>query len=105
MAQPSGLYFKAHTGDPGEDATANAAGETTRQQVTFGTAASGGSISNTAEAEWTNVSTTETWTHGSIWDAATGGNPLFKGALTAGKALTAGEDAKFAVGDLTLTLD
>jgi len=34
-------YLKLHTGDPGEDGTANAATEATRQAVTFGYAKGG----------------------------------------------------------------
>lgn len=101
---PSGLYVKMHTGAAGEAGTANAAGETTRVAATFGTAASGGSISNTVAVQWTGVSTTETWSHFSVWDASTAGNCLFVGALDASKALTSGEDAEFAIGALTLAL-
>lgn len=102
--QPTSLHVKLHTGAPGEAGTANAAGETTRKTVTFG-AASGGSMANNAEVLWENVSTTETYTHFSVWDAATGGNNLGAGALDSSVAVTAGEDARFAVGALTWSLD
>ena len=38
----SNAYLKLHTGDPGEDATANAATEATRKAVSFSAASSGG---------------------------------------------------------------
>ena len=69
---PAAIYTKLHTGDPGEDGTANAAGETTRKATTFG-ASSGGVITSNALVEWTNVSTTETYSHVSLWDASSGG--------------------------------
>ena len=99
---PTNVYLKLHTGDPGEDATSNAATETTRK-VTSWSAASSGSIATSATVEWTNVSTTETYTHWSMWDAATAGNALWKGALSASAAVTAGDT--FQITSLTLSLD
>ena len=98
------VYVKLHLGDPGEACTSNAAVETTRASVTFG-AASGGAISNDGAASWTAVSTTETVSHISIWDNSTAGNALWYGALSASKALTAGDNLTIAVGDLDITLD
>lgn len=95
-------YIKLHTGDPGEDGTSNAAGNTTRQQVSF-SAASGGSMASSATVTWTNVSTTETYSHFSLWDASTAGNCLWKGALSSNAAVTAGDT--FQITSLTLTLD
>lgn len=101
---PAGVYVKMHLGDPGEDCTGNPAAETTRSAASFGAAASG-SMANDAAISWTSVSTTETWSHFSIWDASTAGNPLAYGALSASKALTAGDNAEFAIGALTVTCD
>jgi hypothetical protein len=99
---PAAVYIKLHTGDPGEDCTGNAATEDTRKAVTF-SAASSGAITSSATAEWTNVSTTETYSHWSLWDAATGGNPLWYGALSSSAAVTAGDT--FQVTQLQLTLE
>ena len=99
---PSAVYLKLHTGDPGEDATSNAATEATRKVVTWAAAASG-SIATNAIAEWTNVSTTETYSHWSMWDASTEGNALWTGALSTSAAVTAGDT--FQITSLTLTLD
>lgn len=98
----SNVYLKLHTGDPGEDGTANAATETTREEVTF-SAASGGSMASSAAVTWTNVSTTETYTHWSAWDASTAGNCLWSGALSASASVAAGDT--FQITSLTLTLD
>lgn len=102
---PSGIYVKLHTGDPGEDGTSNAATETTRKEATFGSVASGGTISNTADIDWTDVSTTEEITDVSLWDAATDGNCLGAGSLTASRSLTAGDDFTIETGGLDVSLD
>lgn len=103
FAQPAGLFVKLHTGDPGASGTANAAGNTTRQQATFGTAASGGSMANTVQVQWTAVSTAETYSHASIWDAATAGNCLWTGAIASPVPVTVGATFTMAVGQVTLT--
>lgn len=101
---PAAVYVKLHTGDPGEDGTANAAGNTTRQAITFG-ASSNGVITSSALVEWTSVSTTETYSHVSLWDNSTAGNCLGSGALTASKAVTAGDTFQLPSGQVTFTLD
>jgi hypothetical protein len=99
---PTTVYVKLHTGDPGEAATSNAATETTRKAASW-SAASSGSIATDATIEWTNVSTTETYTHWSLWDNSTSGNALWTGALSASAAVTAGDT--FQITSLTLSLD
>jgi hypothetical protein len=99
---PTTVYLKLHTGDPGEDGTANAAAETSRQSVSWDAAASG-SIASDATVTWTNVSTTETYSHWSLWDASTSGNPLWSGELSASASVTAGDT--FQITSLTLSLD
>lgn len=99
---PTTVYLKLHTGDPGEDGTSNAATETTRQSVAFSAAASG-SIGSSATVSWTNVSTTETYSHWSMWDASTAGNCLWTGSLSSNAAVTAGDT--FQITSLTLSLD
>ena len=95
-------YLQLHTGDPGEDGTSNVASETTRQAVSFA-AASGGSMASSATVEWTNVSTTETYSHWSLWDASSSGNHLWYGALASNASVVAGDT--FQITSLTLTLD
>ena len=98
----SGSYLKLHTGDPGEDGTSNAASNTSRQSIVFASATSG-SMATSSSATWTNVSTTETYTHWSLWDASTSGNCLWTGALSSSASVTAGDT--FQITSLTLTLD
>jgi len=90
---PTQVYIKLHVGAPGEDADANAAAETTRQAADWNAAASpGGTAALSATVSWTNVSTTETYSHFSLWDDATAGNPLIHGALDSPVAVTAGDN-------------
>ena len=95
-------YIKLHLGDAGEDGTASPAAETTRKLVSW-SAASAGSKASSATLSWTNVSSTETYTHWSMWDASTAGNCLWTGALSASAAVTAGDT--FEITALTLSLD
>jgi hypothetical protein len=89
---PAAVYVKLHTGDPGEDGTANAAGETTRQAATFAAPSNpAGTMTTSADLTWTNVSTSETISHVSVWDANAAGNCLGSGALAASKAVIAGD--------------
>ena len=99
---PTNVYVKLHLGDPGEAATSNAAVETTRKVAAWATAASG-SIATSATLEWTNVSTTETYSHWSMWDDVSAGNCLWTGALSSSAAVTAGDT--FQITALTLSLD
>jgi hypothetical protein len=105
----SSPYLKLHTGDPGEDGTANAAGENTLQACSFN-AASGGSMGLTAAVSWTNVSDNETLTHWSLWNgnAVDGsGEPtddcVWTGAFNSSSTVAAGDT--FTITSLTLTLD
>lgn len=98
------VYVKLHTGDPGSAGTSNAATETTRQQATFGSAASGRAITNTAVIEWATVTTTETVTHVSLWSASSGGTFLGRDDLSSSAALTAGDGLRLPIGELDLTV-
>jgi len=99
---PTNVYVKLHTADPGEAATSAAATEATRKVAAWSAAASG-AIATSATLEWTNVSTTETYSHWSLWDDVTAGNALWTGALSTSAAVTAGDT--FQITTLTLSLD
>lgn len=96
-------YVKLHTGDPGENGTANAASETTRKLASFA-AASGGVCVTDADLYWTAVAASETYSHISVWDASTGGNCIGSGALAVAKVMTAGDDFKMAAGQGSVTI-
>jgi len=91
FTMPTDVYIKLHIGVPGEDATANAAAETTRKIATWDAASVGaGTAALSATVTWTSVAASETYSYFSLWDAATVGNPLIVGALDSPVAVTAG---------------
>lgn len=80
-------FVKLHTADPGAAGTTGAAaGDATRKNPTMA-AASGGSKAMTGTAgPWTNVTTTETLSHISLWTAVSAGTFNGSGALSATQA-------------------
>lgn len=88
ITAPAGIYIKLHTGDPGAAGTANASAVTTRNQATFN-APSSNAITLSALATYA-MTTTETITHVSFWDASTSGNYLRSAVLTASVAVVNG---------------
>lgn len=104
--EPAALWIQLHTADPGAAGTTAVAGNATRKQVTFGTPASGGAISNTVAIVWTagEVDTAEDYTHLSLWDQdAPGGNFQGSGLMTA-NAVLVGDTFTIPIGDLDLTV-
>ena len=102
------VYAQLHVGDPGAAGTANKATDLTRQAVTFGSAASAGSIASTAQVQWTSLATADpdtiTWV--SFWTTATDGTGTFLGAddLPTSKVVNDGDTLTIASGDITLTV-
>lgn len=101
--QPTAFWVKLHTADPGASGTTAAAGNTSRQQATF-SAASGGSMTTSADLTWTAVSTTETYSHVSFWDASSAGTFLGSDDLATARAVTAGDTFIIATGQLTVAV-
>lgn len=84
-------YAKLHTADPGASgATAAAAGDTSRKQITWAAASGGSRAMSSMAGSWTNGGTSETITHVSVFDASTAGNFLYSFALTASQAWASG---------------
>lgn len=102
VTAPAALYAKLHTGDPGEDGTANAAAETTRKEVQFG-AASNGVISLSNAPSWTSYPSAETITHISIWDSSTAGNCWGSGATASSHAMQIGDTLNLSAATITIT--
>jgi hypothetical protein len=103
------FYVSLHTADPGETGAQNttecAYGSYARQAVVrsaAGWTVSGANVSNAAVITFpTATSGSETATHFGIGSAVSGaGNLFFKGALTAGRAISAGITPSFAIGEL-----
>lgn len=100
---PAAVYVQLHVGDPGAAGTTNPATETSRKQATFGTAASGGTISNTAVVSWSSVAGTEDYTHFSAWSASSSGTFLFSGTITA-NAMVAGDNFDIPIGSCAVAI-
>lgn len=95
------VFVKLHTGDPGAAGTSNASAVTTRNAVTWN-APSGGSMTLSALAAY-SMTTSETITHISLWDASTAGNFLESAALTAGVPVINGSTLTFTALTVALT--
>jgi hypothetical protein len=74
------VFVKLHTADPGAAGAGTASANTTRNAATFGTITAG-SMPISSLAAWT-MTTSETISHISLWDASTAGNFLQSAALT-----------------------
>lgn len=71
---------------------------------TTASSGTGGQTSNNAAITFpTPTATWGTVTHFAIYDAATGGNPLFYGALTISKTVNQSDTVSFPSGSLTVT--
>ena len=96
-------YVKLHVGAPGSAGTANPAGNTVRQACGTFSTPSGGSTSNSAAINWTTVSTSETYTHMTLWDSSSGGTFIASGSITAG-AILAGQNFQIPAGGMSVSL-
>lgn len=103
-AQPAAFFVKLHTADPGAAGATAAFGDATRQQVTFAAAAADGTITNSADINWNNVTAAGTVTHVSFWSAVTGGTFLGSDDLAVPRALAIGDGFTIVAGDVDLSL-
>ena len=97
------IWGKLHTADPTTAGTAAPAAETDRQQAAF-SAASGGTSASSTNLDWTNVASTETYTHVSLWTASAAGTFLGSDDLSATAAMTAGDTFRIPSTQLTVSL-
>jgi hypothetical protein len=110
FTMPADVYVGLSTADPLDDASGNAEpGGGSYARVTMAdtdwAASSGGATSNATAIDFPEA--TASWgtiTHFAIWDAATVGNMLAHGDLTASKAVGDGDTISFAIGELDITL-
>lgn len=96
------VWVQLHVADPGSAGTSNVASNTTREQVTFGSAATTGTIANTADIVWSSVPATETYTHVSLWTASTVGTCLGTDDLLNPATMNTGDTFTLPTGDLTI---
>lgn len=108
---PPTIYVGLSTADPTDDATglAEPSGNAYARVATSGAnwnAASSGTIDNANDITFPEASGSwGTLTHFVLFDAASGGNMLAHGSLSVSKSISSGDTAKFAAGDLDVSLD
>ena len=101
-------YLGLYTVTPSDDGTGGtevSGGGYARQAVTFGTP-SGGSMSNSAAIEFPTA--TADWGTANGWglfDASTGGNLVWYGAITTPRQLLTGDIYRVQIGNFTLSID
>ena len=98
---PAGTFIKLHTADPGAAGATAPSAVTTRQSATFSAAASGAiALSNSPAFTMTS---TETISHISVWDASTAGNLLWTATLTTPKSVVNTDTLTFTTLGVSLT--
>jgi len=106
--RPTSWYVALYTAAPSDagGGTEVSGSGYTRQSVSWGTATgTGGTTDNSGAVSFTaSGGSFGTVTHIGIFDASTGGNLLWHGALTASKTVNDGDTLQFAAGDIDLTL-
>ena len=105
--RPTARYVALYTAAPNDagGGTEVAGGGYARQAATY-SASSGGSTSNSAVISWTaNGADYGTVTSIGIFDAATGGNLIAYGTLTASKTIANGDSFQLPVAALAIALD
>ena len=96
-------FMQLHTAAPGAAGTSTPATETTRKEVTWGTAAGGAMTSVTTALTWTDVAGTEDYAFCSMWSLASAGTFGGSGSITA-NPVNAGDTFTIAVGDVDASL-
>lgn len=110
ITAPTTVYLSLHTADVGQSGSlANEIATSTgyaRQAITFGTAASGGSIANTADVVFPAATAAYTVAAVAIVDSPTqgAGNCLWHSNLTASKSLAVGDTFKMPSGQLNVSI-
>ncbi len=108
---PPTIYVGLSTADPTDDASglAEPSGNSYARAATTGAdwnVASGGTLDNANEITFPEASGNwGTLTHFALFDAASAGNMLAHGSLSISKSIGSGDTAKFATGDLDVSLD
>ncbi len=108
---PPTIYVALSTADPtdaGSGLSEPSGNGYARKQTSASNwdAASGGALDNANDIAFNEA--TGSWgtiTHFALMDAASGGNMLAHGALSESKTIGSGDTAKFAAGDLDVSLD
>lgn len=108
FTQPTNLYIALFTAAPSDagGGTEVSGGAYARVNHNAWDVAAAGATANTGEVLFAQA--TANWgtvTHVGIFDAATLGNLIAWAPLTTSKAINSGDQARFAAGDIDITLD
>lgn len=98
-------YLGLHTADPGETGASEVTGGSYARQLMEMDAAhtTNGTTQNTNTEDFTLMPSC-TVTHVAFWDAASAGNCLWSGALSASKVVNSGDTFRIVSGALVVTL-
>jgi hypothetical protein len=114
MTAPTATFVQLYNGDPTDTglggtpiviataartSIASGAGSWTRGTLGNGTITNASAFTITSSA-----TATASATHVTVWDASASGNLLFFGQLTTAKTIASGDEVKFNVSALTLTV-
>lgn len=106
VVRPTALYMALHTGAPGAAGDANELSVGNgygRKLVTFADTA----VPYVSEADALyGPCTTAAWgncTHGSLWDAETGGNAWYQGPLTTARYIDVDDQLRIPAGDVQIS--
>src|SRR3954468_1441131 len=102
--QPPAFYVKLHTADPGVAGATAAFGDATRQLGTFSPAAADGTITTSADINWTAVTAAGTVSHVSFWSASSAGSFLGSDDLATPRTLAIGDNFTILTGDVDLSI-
>ena len=106
--RPTDWYVALYTAAPSDagGGTEVSTGGYARQAVTFAAASSpGGTTDNTNTVSFTATGDNYgTVTHIGLFDAVSGGNLLWHGAMTASKTVNDGDTLEFSVGNIDLSI-
>ena len=103
---PSNVYLGLYTATPNDSGGGTELSGSGYARQTMAMSVSGNTATNSAAEEFATA--TGSWgtvTHVGVFDAATSGNLLAYGALSASKAIATGDVFRIPAGDLDITLD
>lgn len=103
-SMPTTLYAQGHIGDPGVNAILDVAGESRRMALVWETAVAG-EIWNSNVGTILGATSSEDWTHLTLWDAAAAGNPWWIIPLVAPLSIVLGGTIRIAMGIVTISFE
>ena len=106
VTRPTAWYLALYTVAPTDagGGTEVSTGGYVRQAITFGAASSASMLSTNTVAFTAVGADYGTIVYVGIFDASTGGNFLWSGAMTVNRTVTDGQTLTFAIGDVVLSI-